>query len=52
MGERRGAYRLLVGSPEGQRPFRRCRQRWEDNIKMDIKELGWEGLDWILSGSI
>jgi hypothetical protein len=42
MGEGRGAYRVLVGRPLG-RP--RC--RWEDNIKMDLKEVGWGGMDWI-----
>jgi len=39
MGERRGAYRLLVGRPEGNRPFGRLRRRWEDNIKMDLQEV-------------
>jgi hypothetical protein len=43
MGERRGAYRALVGKPEGRRP----RRRWEDNIKMDLREVGWGGMDWI-----
>jgi hypothetical protein len=37
MGKRRGAYRVLVGKPEGRRPLGRPRRRWEDNIKMDIK---------------
>ena len=46
MGERRGAYRLLVGRPEGNRPFGRLRRRWEDNIKMDILEVGGGGMDW------
>jgi hypothetical protein len=41
MGERRGAYRALVGKPEGRRPLERPRRRWEDNIKMDIREVGW-----------
>jgi hypothetical protein len=41
MGERRGAYRALVGKPEGRRPLRRPRRRWEDNIKMDLREFGW-----------
>jgi hypothetical protein len=36
-GERRGVYRVLVGKPEGKRPLRRLRRRWEDNIKMDIQ---------------
>ena len=47
MGERRGVYRLSVGKPEGKRPLGRPRDRWEDNIKMDLKEVGCEGMDWI-----
>jgi hypothetical protein len=47
MGEGRGAYRILVGRPEGRTPLGRPRRRWEDNIKMDLKEMGWEGVDWI-----
>jgi hypothetical protein len=47
MGERRGAYRALVGKPEGRRPLGRPRHRWEDNIKMDLQEVGWGGMDWI-----
>jgi hypothetical protein len=47
MGARRGAYRALVGKPEGRRPLERPRHRWEDNIKMDLREVGWEGADWI-----
>jgi hypothetical protein len=41
MGERRGAYRSLVGKPEGRRLLGRPRRRWEDNIKMDLREAGW-----------
>jgi hypothetical protein len=41
MGEKRGAYRILVGRPEGRRPLERPRHRWEDNIKMDLQEVGW-----------
>jgi hypothetical protein len=41
MGERRGAYRVLVGKPEGRRPLGRPRRRWEDNIKMNLREVGW-----------
>jgi hypothetical protein len=41
MGERRGTYRALVGKPEGRRPLRRPRRRWEDNIKMDLREVAW-----------
>jgi hypothetical protein len=47
MGERRGAYRVLVGKPEGRRPLGRPRRRLEDNIKMDLREVGWGGMDWI-----
>jgi hypothetical protein len=47
MGEWRGSYRILVGRPEGRRPLRRPRLRWEDNIKMDLQEVEWEGVDWI-----
>jgi hypothetical protein len=47
MGERRGAYRALVGKPEGGRPLGRPWRRWEDNIKMDLREVGWGSMDWI-----
>jgi len=47
MGERRGVYRVLVGKPEGKRPLGRPRRRWEDNIKMDLQEVGCDGMDWI-----
>jgi hypothetical protein len=47
MGERRGACRALVGKPEGRRPLGRPRRRWKDNIKMDLREVGWRGVDWI-----
>jgi hypothetical protein len=47
MGERRGAYRALVWKREGRRPVGRPRRRWEDNIKMDLREVGWAGMDWI-----
>jgi hypothetical protein len=47
MGEARGTYRILVGRPEGRRPLGRPRRRWEDNIKMDIREVGWEDTNWI-----
>jgi hypothetical protein len=46
-GERRGAYGVLVGKPEGKRPLEKCRHRWEDNIKVDLQEISWEGMDWI-----
>ena len=47
MGERRGVYRVLVGKPGGKRPLGRPRRRWEDNIGMDLQEVGCEGTDWI-----
>jgi len=47
MGERRGAYRVLVGKPEGKRPLGRPKHRWEDNIKMGLPRVGSEGMDWI-----
>jgi hypothetical protein len=47
MGEKRNAYRLLVGKPEGWRPLGRPRRRWMDNIRMDLEEVGWDVVDWI-----
>jgi transcription termination factor 2 len=47
MGEKRNAYRILVGNPEGKRLLGRQRRRWVDNIKMDLREIGWDGEDWI-----
>jgi hypothetical protein len=47
MGEMRNAYRILVGKPEGKRRLRRPRRRWVDSIKMDLVEIGWDGMDWI-----
>ena len=47
MGERRGVYRFLVRKPEGKRPLGRPRRRWEDNIKVDLQEVGCGGMDWI-----
>jgi len=47
MGERRGVYRVLVGKPDRKRPLGRPRRRWEDNIKMDLQEVGCGGMDWI-----
>jgi len=46
-GEKRVAHRVLVGKSEGKRPLGRPRRRWEDNIKMDLQELGCGGMDWI-----
>jgi hypothetical protein len=48
MGEKRNAYRILVGKPEGERPLGRTRRRWVDNIKMDLREIQWDGVDWII----
>jgi hypothetical protein len=47
MGEGRGVYRVLVGKPEGKRPLGRPRYRWEENINMDLLEVGCGGMDWI-----
>jgi hypothetical protein len=47
MVEKRNAYRILVGMPKGKRPLERPRCRWVDNIKMDLKEIGWGGMDYI-----
>jgi hypothetical protein len=51
MGEKKNAYRILVGKPEGKRPLGRHRRRWEDNIRMDLREIGWvvsTGFIWLL----
>jgi hypothetical protein len=47
-GEKRNAYRNLVGKPVGKRTLGRPRHRWEDNISMDRREIGWGGMDWIV----
>jgi hypothetical protein len=47
MGEKRNAYRLLMGKPEGKRPLGRPRCMWVDNIRMDLGEVGWGDVDWI-----
>jgi hypothetical protein len=47
MGEKRNVYRILVGKPEKKRPLGRPRRRWVDNIKIDLREIGWDGMDWI-----
>jgi hypothetical protein len=47
IGEKRHARKILVGKPEGKRPLEIPRRRWEDNIKMDLREIRWGGWDWI-----
>jgi hypothetical protein len=47
MGETRGIYSVLMGKPEGKRPLGRPRHRWEDNIEMNLQEVGCGGMDWI-----
>jgi hypothetical protein len=47
MGKGRGVYRVLVGKPEGKRPLETPRRRWDDNIKMDLREIGIDGMNWI-----
>ena len=46
-GERIGGYRVLMGEPDGKRPLGRLRRRWENNIKIDLKKVGYGGIDWI-----
>jgi hypothetical protein len=47
MGEKRNALRILVGKPDGKRPLGRPRRWWVDNIKIDLREIVWDGVDWI-----
>jgi hypothetical protein len=47
IGEKRNAYRILVVEPEGKRPLVTRRRRWVDNIKIDLREIGWDSMDWI-----
>jgi hypothetical protein len=47
MGEKRNAYRILVVKPESKRPLGRTRRGWVDNIKMDLRDIGWDDVDWI-----
>jgi hypothetical protein len=47
MGEKRNVYRVLIGNPEGKRPLGRPRRRWDDGIRMDLREIGWMSVDWI-----
>jgi hypothetical protein len=46
-GEKRNAYRILVGKSEGKGPLVRTRRRWKDNIQMDLREISWVGMDWV-----
>jgi hypothetical protein len=46
MGEERKLYKVFVGKPEGKRPLERPRHRWEDGFKMDLMDIGWEGVEW------
>jgi hypothetical protein len=50
LGEKRNAYRILARKPEGKRPLGRPRRRWVDNTKLDLSEMGWDGMVW--TGSI
>jgi hypothetical protein len=56
MGEGRNVYRVLVGKPRGMRPLGRPRRRWEDGIKMDLREIGcggvWSGFSWLRIGTV
>jgi hypothetical protein len=47
MGEKRNAYTILVGKPEGRKPLGRPKRRWVNNIKMDLREIGWNVVDWV-----
>jgi hypothetical protein len=46
-GDRRGVYTIVVGKPEGKRPLGRLSRRWDDNMKLDIQEVGCGGMDWV-----
>jgi hypothetical protein len=47
MGAKRNAYRMLLGKPEGKRPLGKPRRRWVGSIKINLREIGWDGMDWI-----
>jgi hypothetical protein len=47
MGNMRNAYKTLVRKPDGKRPFRRPKHRWKVNIRVDLREIGWKGVDWL-----
>jgi hypothetical protein len=51
MGEERKVYKVLVGKPEGKRPVGRPRRRWKNGIRMDLREIGWEDVEWVQTGS-
>jgi hypothetical protein len=46
MRVRRNGYRILMGKPEGKRPLGRCRHRWVDNVKVNLRVIGWDGMHW------
>jgi hypothetical protein len=48
MGEKMNAYRILVGKPERKKPLERTRRKWVGNVKIDLREMGWGGMDWIV----
>jgi hypothetical protein len=50
-GDKRNVYRLLVGKPEGKRPLGRSRHKWVNNIKIDLRQIGWTGLIWLRVGT-
>jgi hypothetical protein len=47
MGEERNVHKVLMGKPEGKRPLGRPRHRWEDGIRMDLREIGWGSVEWM-----
>jgi hypothetical protein len=47
MGEQRKVYKVLVGKPKGKKPLRRLRHRWENGIRMSLRVISWEGVEWI-----
>jgi hypothetical protein len=51
MGDERKVYKVLVRKPEGKRPLARPRRRWEDGMRMDLREIGWESVEWIRIGT-
>jgi hypothetical protein len=51
IGEKRDTYNIFVAKPEGKGPLGRPRSRWEDNTRMDLREVGWEGVDWFRIGT-